>query len=134
MRVVELLENDDSLEEFKQLLQLRATESKISMVTAQVILNWMNSRGYKFIFSDGKTARKGYEPVGRPYLKINSSTWKNKSWRSGKGAMERGYAYTFLRDAGYKVAGWESQVRDGINDAELPWLKRAGNTPHLFFW
>lgn len=132
MKISQLLEA--RLDRLARKLELRSTESKISDTAAEIVLDWLDARGYKIIFSDGAKAGEDKKPIGRPYLKINSSTWKNKAWRSGKGAVERSHVYNFLRDMGYKVAGLEAQVRDNINDANLPWTKNAGNTPHIYFW
>lgn len=132
MKVAQLLETDD-LEEVTQLMQLRATSSKLSQAQAEAALKWLNEKGYHAKWSNGDGTAKNPGP-GRPYLRIIGASWNNRGWRSGVGAVERGAAMRALREFGYKASGSEQDVKNDKDDYSVPMRQRNGNLPHVYFW
>lgn len=132
MKVNELLQEGDALEELEHLMLLRSTESHISQKNAEEVQAFLHGHYYNVRAISGERTKKN-PGLGRRHLKIMSPSWNVSSWRSGSGAVERYAAEKFLRDHGFKVGRWDMHVLAGKDVKEYdPFL--SVNSPHVYFW
>jgi hypothetical protein len=131
MKLAELFESDP-LEDLEKLMLLRSTESRISQEQAEKVSTWLKENGYKVLLDKGGNKD---EYSTRRHLKISSTSWRNPTWKSGRGAVERYQAEQFLKANGFMVGRREASVILDLKTAIIKdATKMAANSQHVYFW